>query len=53
LSEVIDGLVHLIDHPEATIDDLMKHIPGPDFPSAGFILGRDGIRDAYTKGRVL
>ncbi|HHY39679.1 MAG TPA: DNA gyrase subunit A [Syntrophaceticus sp.] len=51
LSEVIDGLVHLIDHPEATIDDLMKHIPGPDFPSAGFILGRDGIRDAYTKGR--
>ncbi|HAF17471.1 MAG: DNA gyrase subunit A [Thermacetogeniaceae bacterium] len=51
LSEVIDGLVHLIDHPEATIDDLMKHIPGPDFPSAGYILGRDGIRDAYTKGR--
>ncbi|MGB4504548.1 MAG: DNA gyrase subunit A [Syntrophaceticus sp.] len=51
LSEVIDGLVYFIDHPEATIDDLMKYIPGPDFPSGGFILGRDGIKDAYTTGR--
>lgn len=51
LSEVIDGLVYFIDHPEATIDDLMNYIPGPDFPSGGFILGRDGIKDAYTTGR--
>lgn len=51
LSEVIDGIVHLIDHPETTIDELMKYVKGPDFPSAGFILGRDGIRNAYTKGR--
>jgi DNA gyrase subunit A len=51
LSEVISGLVYLIDHPEAAIEDLMKHIPGPDFPSGGFILGRDGIKNAYTTGR--
>ena len=51
LSEVIDGLVYLIDHPEATIEELMNYIPGPDFPSAGFILGREGIKNAYTKGR--
>jgi DNA gyrase subunit A len=51
LSEVISGLVYLIDHPEATIEDLMKYIPGPDFPSGGFILGRDGIKNAYTTGR--
>jgi len=51
LSEVIDGLVYLIDHPEASIEELMNYIPGPDFPSAGFILGREGIKNAYTKGR--
>ena len=51
LSEVISGLIYLIDHPEATIEDLMEHIPGPDFPSGGFILGRDGIKKAYTTGR--
>ena len=51
LSEVIDGLVYLIDHPEATVEELMNYIPGPDFPSAGFILGREGIKNAYTKGR--
>lgn len=51
LAEVISGLVYLIDHPGATIEDLMKLIPGPDFPSAGYILGEDGIRSAYQTGR--
>ena len=51
LGEVIDGLTHLIDHPEATVKDLMKFIQGPDFPTGGFILGRDGIHEAYTTGR--
>ncbi|HVZ80041.1 MAG TPA: DNA gyrase subunit A [bacterium] len=51
LGEVIDGLLHLIDHPEATIKDLIKFIQGPDFPTGGYILGRDGIVDAYTSGR--
>jgi DNA gyrase subunit A len=51
LAEVISGLVHLIDHPEATIEDLMKLIPGPDFPSAGYILGDGGIKSAYQTGR--
>jgi DNA gyrase subunit A len=51
LTEVITGLVYLIDYPEATVEDLMRLIPGPDFPSAGFILGEDGIRSAYQTGR--
>ena len=51
LGEVIDGLMHLIDHPEATVKELIKFIQGPDFPTGGFILGRDGIVDAYTTGR--
>jgi DNA gyrase subunit A len=51
LSEVVDGLVMLIDNPEATVDDLMKVIPGPDFPTRGYIYGRGGIREAYTTGR--
>jgi DNA gyrase subunit A len=51
MTEVIDGAVQLIDNPRATVADLMKHIPGPDFPTAGFIMGRDGIRKAYETGR--
>ena len=51
LGEVIDGLLHLIDHPEATVKDLIKFIQGPDFPTGGFILGREGIHEAYTTGR--
>jgi DNA gyrase subunit A len=51
LSEVVDGLVMLIDNPEATVDDLMRVIPGPDFPTRGYIYGRGGIREAYTTGR--
>ena len=51
LGEVIDGAVHLIDHPEATVLELMKFIPGPDFPTGGFIHGRDGILQAFETGR--
>ncbi|MBI5816053.1 MAG: DNA gyrase subunit A [Nitrospinae bacterium] len=53
LREVIDGLVHLIDHPESSIDDLMEFIPGPDFPTGGEIHGSTGIRSAYHLGRGL
>ncbi|KYG66717.1 DNA gyrase subunit A [Bdellovibrio bacteriovorus] len=51
LGEVIDGCVHLIQNPQCTIDDLMVHIKGPDFPSSGVIAGREGILQAYKKGR--
>jgi DNA gyrase subunit A len=51
LGEVIDATIHLIDHPEATPDDLMEHLPGPDFPTGALILGRSGIREAYRTGR--
>ena len=50
LSEVIDGCVHLIRNPDCTIDDLIAHIPGPDFPTAGMIAGRAGILAAYQRG---
>ncbi|KPV42514.1 DNA gyrase subunit A [Alicyclobacillus ferrooxydans] len=51
LREVIDGVVYLIDNPEATTEDLMQIVKGPDFPTGGIILGRDGIRSAYRTGR--
>ncbi len=51
LREVVAATTALIDDPEATVDDLMTHIQGPDFPTAGFIHGRDGIREAYETGR--
>ncbi len=51
LSEVVDGLIKVIDNPEVTIDELMTVIPGPDFPTHGYIYGRGGIREAYTTGR--
>ncbi|MDQ3757968.1 MAG: DNA gyrase subunit A [Actinomycetota bacterium] len=51
LGEVIDATVHLIDNPEATPDDLMQFVKGPDFPTGGLILGRAGILDAYRTGR--
>ena len=51
LGEVIDGVVAMIDNPEIEIPELMKFIRGPDFPTAGIILGRSGIWDAYTTGR--
>ena len=51
LGEVIDGVCCLIDHPDATLDELMEHIKGPDFPTGGIIMGRSGIRAAYATGR--
>lgn len=51
LGEVVDATLHLIDNPEATTGDLMKFVKGPDFPTGGLILGRDGIKDAYQTGR--
>jgi DNA gyrase subunit A len=53
IGEVVAGLVALLDNPEITIPQLMKAIPGPDFPTAGFIYGTQGIKDAYTTGRGL
>ena len=50
LGEVSDGTLHLLDHPAATVADLMKFIPGPDFPTAGIIHGIDPIRSLYTTG---
>ncbi|WP_374076541.1 DNA gyrase subunit A [Bdellovibrio bacteriovorus] len=51
LGEVIDGCVHLINNPDCQLEDLMQHIKGPDFPSYGVIAGREGILQAYKKGR--
>ena len=51
LREVIGACLEVIDNPEATLADLMQHIPGPDFPTKGIIMGRSGIRAAYTTGR--
>jgi DNA gyrase subunit A len=51
MGEVIDATIHLIEDPKASILDLMKFIPGPDFPTAGFISGREGIAKAYSTGR--
>jgi DNA gyrase subunit A len=51
LGEVVDALVMLIDRPMATIEELMTVVKGPDFPTAGYIYGAAGIRDAYTTGR--
>jgi len=51
LGEAIDAVTVLIDNPDATIDDIMKVLPGPDFPTGGMIMGRDGIRSAYETGR--
>ncbi len=51
LSEVIDGIVAIIDDENITIDELMQHIKGPDFPTYGIIMGRSGIRAAYHTGR--
>src|ERR671910_2710649 len=51
LGEVIDALVALIDEPEIDVERLTRHIKGPDFPTGGIILGREGIREAYRSGR--
>ena len=51
MGEVIDGVCTLIDNPDATLEDLMEHIKGPDFPTGAIIMGRSGIRAAYATGR--
>ncbi|MGO2519405.1 MAG: DNA gyrase/topoisomerase IV subunit A [Microbacterium sp.] len=51
LIEVVAAAIHLLENPQATLDDLMEFVPGPDFPSGGIIMGLDGIKDAYTNGR--
>ena len=51
LGETIDAVIHLIDHPDATPDDLMQFVKGPDFPTGGLIMGRAGIIDAYRTGK--
>ncbi|QPD02230.1 MAG: DNA gyrase (type II topoisomerase), subunit A [Candidatus Nitrospira kreftii] len=53
ITEVIEGLLLLLENPEVTIAELMKKIPGPDFPTAGFIYGVSGIKEAYETGRGL
>ena len=51
LTEVINGLIEVIENPECNVEDLLKHIKGPDFPTAGKALGLDGIKSAYETGR--
>jgi DNA gyrase subunit A len=51
LGEVVDAIVHLIDKPDANVEDLMQHVKGPDFPTGAIVTGRAGIRDAYRTGR--
>ncbi len=51
LGEVIDGIIHLIHHPKASLEAIMKHVPGPDFPTGGYIFSLEGIKDAYSTGR--
>jgi len=51
LGELIEGAIALIENPAISIEELMHHVKGPDFPTGGQILGRSGIRDAYTTGR--
>lgn len=51
LGEVIDGIIHLIQHPKASLETIMKHVPGPDFPTGGYIFSLAGIKEAYSTGR--
>jgi DNA gyrase subunit A len=51
LKELASAIIHLIEAPEATLGDLMAHLPGPDFPTGGYIIGRSGIEAAYMTGR--
>ena len=50
-TEICDAIVHLIGHPDASVDDLMQHVTGPDFPTGAHIWGQEGIRNAYVTGR--
>ncbi|MDA9756198.1 DNA gyrase subunit A [Flavobacteriales bacterium] len=51
LTEVVDGMVHLVDNPDCAVDDLMEHVKAPDFPTGGVIHGIEGVRDAFHTGR--
>jgi len=51
LIEVVNAAIHLLENPEATTDELMEFVPGPDFPSGGIVMGLDGVKDAYETGR--
>ena len=51
LREVVSALTHLVDHPDAPVSELVRHVQGPDFPTGGIIFGRDGIRECYETGR--
>lgn len=51
LTEVANSMLHRIDHPDCSLDDIMEHMPGPDFPTYGIIMGAQGIRNAYETGR--
>ncbi|HET9174498.1 MAG TPA: DNA gyrase subunit A [Candidatus Saccharimonadales bacterium] len=51
LTELIDATVHQIDHKDATLDDLLEHVKGPDFPTGGIVYGKDSLRTAYATGR--
>ena len=51
LRETINAAIHLLNHPKATIEDLMEYVPGPDLPTGGIIVGLDGINDAYRSGK--
>ncbi len=51
LGEIVNAIIELIDNPQANVEDLMKHVKGPDFPTGAYIVGRSGIRDAYRTGR--
>jgi DNA gyrase subunit A len=51
LTEVCNGVIHLIEHPNATLKDVLKHVQGPDFPTGGIIYGRQGFIDAYKEGK--
>ena len=51
LSEVLDATIHLLKHPDASLDDLMEFVKGPDFPTGGIVMGTKGIKDAYLTGK--
>lgn len=51
LTEVIDATIHLLKHPDATLDDLMQYVKGPDFPTGAIVMGTKGIKEAYENGR--
>jgi len=51
LGEVIDGLIYLIEHPNATVEQIMRFIPGPDFPTGGYLFGKKGLLEAYRDGK--